>query len=122
MAHSETPNRRSMTSKVCDGCKRTIFVNENGSLYEDVHRRQYHTIDRCLANQLHDVTVERDTAIRVMREYVELNGVEHDDPDCPEDDTCECPTIANWNAVLATYPLPTCGPPPSHAGREKETR
>jgi hypothetical protein len=41
-----------------------------------------------------------EAARQVMRDYVTVNGVEHDDPDCPEDDTCECPTIANWNAVL----------------------
>jgi hypothetical protein len=41
-----------MTSKVCGGCRRTIFVNENGSLYEDVTRHRYHTKELCLAGQL----------------------------------------------------------------------
>ena len=46
------PLPRTMTSKVCGDCRRTIFVNENGSLYEDVTRHRYHTRERCLAIQL----------------------------------------------------------------------
>lgn len=43
---------RSMTTKVCKACKRTIMVNENGSLYEDVRRHHYHTEASCLTTQL----------------------------------------------------------------------
>ena len=46
------PLPRTMISKVCKACQRTIFVNENGSLYEDVARRHYHTGETCLALQV----------------------------------------------------------------------
>lgn len=36
-----------------------------------------------------------------MSDYITVNGIEHDDPDCPEDDTCECVTVAALNLALA---------------------
>jgi hypothetical protein len=44
---------RTMTPKVCACCRQDIFVNENGSVYEDDRRMEYHTPERCLARRLH---------------------------------------------------------------------
>jgi len=46
------PLPTTMTPKVCERCQLGIFVNENGSLYEDVARRRYHTKESCLAVRL----------------------------------------------------------------------
>jgi hypothetical protein len=39
--------------------------------------------------------------------YITEYGVDHDDPGCPEDDTCTCPNVAALNALFAaTEPKP----------------
>jgi hypothetical protein len=35
-----------------------------------------------------------------LSDYVLLHGLEHDDPDCPQDDTCECPTYQAVSRAL----------------------
>lgn len=39
-------------------------------------------------------------------DYIRENGVEHSDPECPEDDTCSCPMVKRINDTLTdTAPL-----------------
>jgi hypothetical protein len=42
---------RTMRPHTCASCGRDIFKNENGSLYEDLKRHQYHTKESCLTRQ-----------------------------------------------------------------------
>lgn len=48
---------KTMTSKICENYQLNIFVNENGSFYEDIHRNRYHTIEYCLTRQLNDAKI-----------------------------------------------------------------
>lgn len=38
--------------------------------------------------------------MRVFDKHIQWNGVEHDDEECPEDDTCTCATVAEINAAF----------------------
>jgi hypothetical protein len=40
--------------------------------------------------------------IDVLADVVEFDGFSHDDPDCPEDDTCQCPNAVRLNRILRT--------------------
>ena len=64
--------KRTMTSKVCKACQRTIFINENGSRYEDAHRRNYHTDACCLTIQLATAKEELDEARDVLGTILSL--------------------------------------------------
>lgn len=52
--------------------------------------------------------------LEVMRHYWEWNGIEHDDYECPEDDTCECPGVREIQKAEAAAraamepPCPDC--------------
>lgn len=72
-----SPLPRTMTSKVCSKCQRTIFVNENGSLYQDVGRSLYHTEERCTAIRLETRTLQLEIALRAL--HLIANAV----PDAP---------------------------------------
>jgi len=39
--------------------------------------------------------------LEALKAVVDLSGVGHEDPDCPEDDTCECRTPKMVNAAIA---------------------
>jgi len=42
---------------------------------------------------------------KTWREIIEEDGVDHDDPDCPQDDTCRCENVAKINAAFGNDSL-----------------
>jgi hypothetical protein len=55
----------------------------------------------------------------VLLRLIDEGAVEHEDG-CPEDDTCDCPFVAQVNAALAASPSPTSGSAPVAPAREPE--
>jgi hypothetical protein len=64
---------------------------------DDIRLSAYIAQQRAKDERLH--ALERVDAL--FREHILAHGVEHDDSDCPEDDTCECANVAAINAALA---------------------
>lgn len=43
-----------------------------------------------------------DEATCILADVVDFDGFSHDDPECPEDDTCQCPNALRLNRFLTT--------------------
>ena len=59
---------------------------------------------RYLAARIRDLEtqVQALDALRAKVEnYFETHGAEHEDADCPEDDTCTCPLVRDINDAFA---------------------
>jgi hypothetical protein len=58
------------------------------------------------ATHLAHATIELETARKViaaLKAAILFGSVEHDDPECPQDDTCECEHIAALNNTIRAY-------------------
>lgn len=63
--------------------------------------------DEPAADAARRMVAERDTALadnaakdEALAAYIEFHGAEHEEDDCPEDDTCTCPHLVALNAAF----------------------
>lgn len=65
--------------------------------------------------QTHKARQERDLALALLADIVDFDGFSHDDPECPEDDTCRCENAGAVNEALAKRASKV----PGHEGRRQ---
>ena len=51
--------------------------------------------------ELRTLTTALRAVVACFKHEIEQSGAEHDDPDCPQDDTCACPNIKAINAAFS---------------------
>lgn len=102
----------------CEGCSRFV-----AKTIADEFPGAKSILDKCKAERERDAAIAECERLRArvaglegalltpqecadlvctLADYLELNGLQHDDPDCPEDDTCDCPTARRLSSMLTT--------------------
>ena len=75
-------------------------VTSDGQLIEDLAADLYEEERTATQARIDELEAALRKARKAVEGYFAYWGADHDDDDCPEDDTCECPHIRAINDAL----------------------